>query len=115
MKFKSFEEIIGWQKGKMLFILIYKIFKNSKDYGFKDQIYRASLSISNNIAEGFERNSNKDFKRFLNISQGSNSEVKSMLIIAKELDMLSIDEFENCIGLTNEIGKVLNGLIKSIE
>lgn len=64
MKITKFEDIIAWQKGQNLAAQIYKIFSNNKDFGFRDQICRASVSISNNIAEGFERNSNKDFSRF---------------------------------------------------
>ena len=65
MKIERFEDIIAWQKAKQLTILIYKDFGNSKDFGFKDQIQRASVSIMNNIAEGFERRSNKEFRQFL--------------------------------------------------
>jgi four helix bundle protein len=55
MKIEQFEDILGWQKDKRLTLRIYAIFRNSRDYGFKDQVCRASVSILNNIAEGFER------------------------------------------------------------
>ena len=70
MKFERFEDIIAWQKAKILTVCIYKLFELSKDYGFKDQIQRASVSIMNNIAEGFERKSNNEFKYFLYIAKG---------------------------------------------
>ena len=89
MKIVRFEDIIAWQKGRVLAVKIYKLFENSKNFGFKDQIFRAVLSISNNIAEGFERNTDKDFIRFLVIAKGSNSEVKSMLFIAKDLEFIN--------------------------
>ncbi|MFH1050798.1 MAG: four helix bundle protein [bacterium] len=78
-----FEDIIAWQKAQDLAVEIYHIFKQNKDYGFRDQILRAVVSISNNIAEGFERNSDNDFVRFLFISKSSCSEVKSMLYLSK--------------------------------
>jgi len=65
MKIDRFEDIIAWQKAKELAIKIYSHFKDSKDFGFRDQIQRASVSVMNNIAEGFERKSDKEFIQFL--------------------------------------------------
>jgi four helix bundle protein len=78
MAIKRFEDIIAWQKVQDYAVNIYSIFGKSKDYGFKDQICRATVSISNNIAEGFDRNSNADFVRFLYYSVSSCSETKSI-------------------------------------
>jgi four helix bundle protein len=89
MKIKSFEEIVAWQKAQNLAVEIYSSFKEVKDFGFKDQIFRAVVSISNNIAEGFDRSSDADFVRFLYISLGSCSEVKSMLYLAVKLNYIS--------------------------
>jgi len=89
MKFDRFEDIIAWQKAKELTIQVYQLFENSKDFGFKDQIQRASVSVMNNIAEGFERKSNNEFKQFLFIAKGSCGEVRSMLYLAKELNKIS--------------------------
>lgn len=88
-----FEDTISWQKSKELSVMIYSLFSESRDFGFRDQIQRASVSIMNNIAEGFERNSNKEFKYFLFIAKGSCGEVRSMLYLAKELDKISENEF----------------------
>ena len=66
-------------------VLIYGLFGDLKDYGFRDQVCRAVVSISNNIAEGFERGSDADFARFLVIAKGSSGEVKSMLYLAEKL------------------------------
>ena len=93
MIIKRFEDIISWQKGKELSVMIYSLFSERKDFGFRDQIQRASVSIMNNIAEGFERKSNKEFKYFLFIAKGSCGEVRSMLDLAKELDKISENEF----------------------
>ena len=71
MGIEKFEDIIAWQKAKTLTVSIYKVFDDSKDYGFKDQIQRATVSVMNNIAEGFERKSNNEFKSFLYVAKGS--------------------------------------------
>ncbi len=114
MKFDRFEDIVAWQKAKILTISVYNLFSNSKDFGFKDQIQRASVSIMNNIAEGFERKSNNEFKQFLFIAKGSCGEVRSMLHLAKELHKISDEVFSNLYNLSKEISKILSGLIKSL-
>ena len=114
MKFDRFEDIIAWQKSKELSLRIYNVFHLSKDYGFKDQIQRASVSVMNNIAEGFERKSNKEFKQFLFIAKGSAGEVRSMLILAKELEYIGSKEFDELFYKAEEIAKILSGLIKTI-
>ena len=111
----KFEDLIVWQKSQDLAVLIYSEFKESKDFSFADQIKRATVSISNNIAEGFDRNSNADFSRFLYFSLASNSEVRSMLYLSIRLNYLNKDQAENLIENTNEISKMLHGLIKSIK
>ena len=101
-------------KAQDLAVEIYSIFKNLKDFGFKDQICRAAISISNNIAEGFERNTNPDFLRFLYIALGSCSEVKSMVYISIRLNDISKEQLDKFIFQLNEISKIMNGLIKSL-
>jgi four helix bundle protein len=114
MKIEKFEDIIGWQKAKVLTVKIYEIFYESRDFGFKDQIQRASVSIMNNIAEGFERKSNKEFKQFLFIAKGSCGEVRSMLVLAKELHKIKENESKILIEISEEISKILSGLIKTL-
>jgi four helix bundle protein len=114
MKIERFEDIIAWQKGKELSLLIYKLFKDCRDYGFKDQAQRAAISICNNIAEGFERKSNKEFKQYLFIAKGSCGELRSMLHIALELKYLSRDEYLIAISLSEDISKLSSGLIKKL-
>lgn len=65
MRIERFEDIIAWQKSKELAIKVYSEFSEHKDFGFKDQIQRASVSVMNNNAAGFERNSNNEFRHFL--------------------------------------------------
>jgi len=114
MKIERFEDIIAWQKAKVLTVMIYELFEESKDYGFKDQIQRASVSIMNNIAEGFERKSNNEFKHFLFIAKGSCGEVRSMLYLSKELEKIKETSFNELFALAEEISKVLSGLIKTL-
>jgi four helix bundle protein len=114
MKFDRFEDIKTWQKAKELTLRIYIIFDLSRDFGFKDQIQRASVSIMNNIAEGFERKSNNEFKYFLYIAKGSCGEVRSMLILAKELNKISNADAIELESLSEEISKMISGLIKTL-
>lgn len=112
---ENFEDIIAWQKAKELTIKIYNVFEKSDDYSFRDQIRRASVSIMNNIVEGFERKTNKDFAKFLYIAKGSCGEVRSMLILAIELNKITKNEYEYLFELSTEISKLLSGFIKSLK
>ena len=111
----KFEDIIAWQKAQDLCVEIYLIFQNSNDFGFKNQIQRASVSVSNNIAEGFDRMSDKEFVRFLYIALGSCSEVKSMLYLSSRLNYLSQHQSDELVIKANEVGRIIRGLIKSIS
>lgn len=115
MIIKKFEEIKSWQKAQKLAVDIYKTLKDSKEWAYKDQIFRSSISISSNIAEGYERKSNKEFIRFLNIANGSNSEVKSLLYIGVEIGIFTKLEFDNFFLETEEIGMLINGFIKVLK
>ena len=115
MKIEKFEDIIAWQKSKILTIAIYKQFRNCKDFGFKNQIERAGVSIMNNIAEGFERKGDKEFKHFLFIAKGSCGEVRSMLYLSLELEYLTRENFEKFHNLSIEISKLLSGFIKTLK
>lgn len=114
MAISSFEDSIAWQKSKLLALSVYESFKDSKDYGFRDQIQRASVSVMNNIAEGFERRSNKEFTQFLYIAKGSCGEVRSMLILAKELNYIDEKRYLELHNLSTETSKIISGLIKSL-
>ena len=115
MAIKDFEDIIAWQKAKDLGLLIYRLFKDIKDYSFRDQIQRAAVSISNNIAEGFDHNSDKELRRFLFMAKGSCSEVRSMLLLAKEIGFISEASWRQAYDSSVEVSKLLNGFIKSLE
>jgi len=118
-KFSSFEEIISWQKSRELNKDIYNITnKNSsfsKDFGLRDQIRRSSISISSNIAEGFERETTKEFIRFLYIAKASSGEFRSQLYLAFDLDYITKDEFSTLNLKVNEVSKLISGLIKYLN
>lgn len=118
-KFNSFEEIISWQKARELNTEIYKTTNSSnlfsKDYGLRDQIRRASISISSNIAEGFERQTTKEFIRFLYIAKASAGEVRSQLYVAFDINYISKDEFEHLKIKVNEVSKLISGLLKYLH
>ena len=111
---KKFEDLVVWQEARALVVEIYKIFATIKDYGFRDQIQRAAVSTMNNIAEGFERNSDADFKRFLVIAKSSCGEVRSMLYLADDLKYLDNDKAavlrQNAIRISSQIGSLINYL-----
>ena len=111
---KTFQELIVWQKSRDLIFDTFQVSKSIKDFSFKDQLNRASLSISNNIAEGFGRNSKKEFRRFLNIALDSAYEVHSMLIIFKDIKLIANDISEKANLLIKEVIRLLIGLISKI-
>ena len=117
-KFKSFEEINSWQKSRIFNKKIYLITENSnfkKDFDFVRQIRRASLSISSNIAEGFERNTDKEFIYFLYVAKASAGEVRSQLYLAFDLEHITKEEFEILLESVTEISKLLSGFIKYLS
>lgn len=114
MKIEKFEDIISWQKSKELTKELYTQFEDTNDFAFKNQILRASLSIMNNIAEGFERKTNKEFKFFLFVAKGSSGEVRSMLNLALDLNKIDDKSFNKLYNLSMEISKLLSGLIKKL-
>jgi len=115
MKIDRFEDILAWQKSKVLTLKIYSLLRDLKDFGFKDQICRASVSIMNNIAEGFERKSNTEFIHFLFIAKGSCGEVRSMLYLADELNYITKEDFTFLVNLSSEVSKLISGFIKSLK
>ncbi|MBK7426926.1 MAG: four helix bundle protein [Saprospiraceae bacterium] len=115
MAIQKFEDIIAWQKAQELAVNVYATFSKLKDFGFKDQICRAAVSISNNIAEGFDRSSNADFSRFLYIAIASCSEVKSMLHLALKLNYIQTEQKTLLLEQAEEVSKIIRGFIKSIS
>ncbi len=114
MMIQTFEELISWQKARILAGKVYQLFRSNRDYGFRDQIQRAVISISNNIAEGFERKSNKELSQFLFIAKGSCGEVRSMSYVALDLAYISKADFDFINSSCLEISKLLSGFIKKL-
>ena len=117
-KFKSFEEITSWQKSRLFNKRIYEITENisfKRDFDLVRQIRRASISISSNIAEGFERNTDKEFVYFLYVSKASAGEVRSQLYLALDLNYISKIEFDELYLNVSDISKLISGFIKYLE
>lgn len=120
MKIKKFEELSIWKLSLKIAKLIYDISsknKFSKDFSLRDQIRRAVISISSNIVEGFEKNNNNEFIRYLKIAKGSVGEVRNQLFISKEIGYINNEEFcrinNLLIDLANQIGSFISYLIKT--
>lgn len=113
---QSFEELEIWKKAQELGALIYELCESNtkiaKDFSFKDQIKRAVLSISNNIAEGFEYNNNNDFYKFLRFSKGSCGEVRNCLLFSIKVKYTSADEINSMIEFARLLSKQIGNMMK---
>lgn len=117
-KFESFEEIKSWQKARVFNKRIYELTENQnfkKDFDLVKQIRRASISISSNIAEGFERNTDKEFIYFLYVAKASAAEVRSQLYLASDLNYFDEKEFEELFKEVSDISKLISGFIKYLN
>lgn len=115
---KSFEEFEVHKKGIILTKKVFKILNKSsieKEFGFKDQLKRAVISVTNNIAEGSEYNNNKQFIRYLKIAKGSCAEVRNMLILARELEFCSNEEIQESLILSIEISQNISNFVKYLN
>lgn len=116
--FKNFEEIVAWQKARILTKRVYEATadgKFSRDFGLSNQIRRASVSIMANIAEGFGRRTNKDFANFLVMAHGSAAEVQSHLYVALDLDYMSQEAFQELYALVDEISRMTMTLCQHLR
>lgn len=114
-KIERFEDIDVWKRSVNFANQIYASFKSTKDFSFRDQIQRAGVSISNNIAEGYERKGNKEFLKFLYIAKGSVAEVRSMLHIALAQQFIDKNQFEHLYDDSLIIAKQLSKFIGSLD
>jgi len=115
---KSFEDLKVWKDSRIFVKEIYALINNfpaKENYCLTSQITRAAVSIMSNIAEGFCRESNKEFIRFLTISRGSTAEVQSDLFIALDLKYIKQKEFQDTYYMVEKLGKQINGLIKYLR
>ncbi len=115
---KSYKDLIVWQKAIVLVTAVYslsKTFPSEEKFGIVSQLNRADISVPANIVEGWGRESAKNYLQFLRISRGSLMEVETLIIIAKNLKSLSDENFITITEKIEETGKILQGLIKSIQ
>jgi four helix bundle protein len=116
--FKKFEEIRAWQKAREATKRVYQATadpKFSRDFGLRDQIQRASVSIMANIAEGFGRHSDREFANFLNIAHASVSEAQSHLYVALDLGYLQQTSFDRLYNLFDEVSRMTIQLAKHLR
>ena len=114
----SYKDLLVWQKSLLLIKSVYKAtqsFPKDEIWALTSQVKRSAVSVASNIAEGSSKRSTREFIRFLNISYGSLAELKAKLIIAAELGFLSQPDLISLTERCNEIGKMLNGLIRSLN
>lgn len=115
---RKFEDLVAWQKARTLTHDIYHVTSHGsfgKDYGLRDQIRRASVSIMSNIAEGFERAGRSEFHQFLSIAKGSCAELRSHLYVASDSEYLDHKRFSELLARAEEVARILGGLRASVQ
>ena len=116
---KRFEDIGAWQKARELSRIVYAMTNHSgfsRDYGLRDQIRRATVSIMSNIAEGYERDSgDRDFRHFLSLAKGSAGEVRSQLYVALDAGYITQQEFTETSALVAEVSRMLKSFMSYLR
>ena len=115
---QRFEDIEAWQKARALTRTIYQMTSQgefARDFALRDQIRRAGVSSMSNIAEGFEREGNKEFIQFLTQSKGSTGEIKSQLYVALDARFISQEDFHKTYHLADETGRLLGGFMRYLR
>jgi four helix bundle protein len=115
MAYSSFEELEVWRRSCDLTVRIYDELRSCRDYGLRDQMTRAAVSIASNIAEGAERDSKAEFIRYLHIAKGSAAELRTQIYIACRVGILSEQEQDQIADELKRISSMIHGLIKSIK
>ena len=118
MGISRFEELIAWQKARLLAKVFYQLTSQgafSRDFGLRDQIQRASVSVMSNIAEGFERGSSAEFHQFLVIAKASCAELRSQLYVAKDIGYIDQPIFNETLALGEEVARLVGGLRASVK
>ena len=108
-----FENLEIWKESMQLCVQIYEQMKDCRDFGFREQIQKASVSVPSNIAEGFERQTNKEFIHFLFIAKGSCGEIRTQLYLAKALKYIEIETTNTLIEQTKIISSKIQNFIKT--
>jgi four helix bundle protein len=113
--YQSFEDLEVWKQSARLAENVYKSLHKCKEYALRDQIVRSAISIPSNIAEGAERNSDRDFIRFLNIAKGSAAELRTQLYLAIRMEILGQSSTEELIQEAKHVSARLHKLVQAIE
>jgi len=117
-RIERFQDLIAWQKARLLTSEIYKATADGdfgRDFGLKNQIQRAAVSIMSNIAEGFERGRPAEFHQFLSVSKASSAELRSQLYVAFDVSYLNEIQFKRLMGLAEEVARIIGGLRAAVE
>ena len=117
-RIERFEDLVAWQKARELTAAVYRVASGgtfAKDFGLRDQIQRAAVSIMSNIAEGFERGSRSEFHQFLVIAKASAAEVRAQLYVALDAGHIDQPKFDTLMSLATEVGKIIGGLRAAVQ
>lgn len=115
---ERFEDLIAWQKSRVLTAEIYKATADGdfgRDFGLKNQIQRAAVSVMSNVAEGFERARPAEFHQFLSMAKASCAELRSQLYVAFDVGYLDKDQFVHLMALAQEVARIIGGLRAAVE
>jgi four helix bundle protein len=111
----SFEELVVWKRSCLLAVNLYGLLKTCREFSLRDQILRASVSIPSNIAEGSERDSLPEFRRFLSIAKGSAAELRTQIYIGGRIGIFSADDKDSLVTEVKQISRMLQGLLNSLR
>ena len=117
-KIRTFQDLIAWQKARVLTASIYRVTsigEFARDFGLKDQIRRAAVSVMSNIAEGFERGRPSEFHQFLSIAKGSCAELRSQLFVALDAGYLKQTDFAQLMDIAAEVSRIIGGLRAGVQ
>jgi four helix bundle protein len=117
-RIERFEDIEAWQRARQLAKAVYSVSsegKFSRDFGLRDQIRRAAVSVMSNIAEGFERRGDAEFRRFLGIAKGSAGEVRAQLYVALDAGFIDQSAFDTLYKMATETGNLIGGLMRYLS
>jgi len=118
VRIERFEDVESWKKGRELCKIVYDMTNAGefrRDYGLRDQIRRASVSVISNIAEGFESQNDRTFIRYLYIAKGSSGEVRAQAYVALDQGYISEEAFKSLYTLATQISRLISGFIKYLE
>ena len=113
MSVEKFEDLVAWQKARELTREVYRLTRAApfcNDFGLRDQVQRAAVSVMSNLAEGFERGSSAEFHQFVVVAKASCAELRSQLYVALDAGYMSEEEFRHASGLAVEVSRIIGGL-----